>query len=323
MVDDGSEGKSVAVAKQEIARCKFASAEVIELKHEGIVPTLNTGLKAVKTEFVVRIDGDATVETPDWISILINMLRHSEVGVAGGQVIWENGRVHSFGRSVFTEQGLYDMGCCPLEPVGQRTFDSIVHRPLRQFQGGLPYEVDSILGVCVAFRRSEAQTIGGFDMRFNPVWIEDDDFGLSIRKLGKRIIVNPKIKIVHRPSLRGSRQPTESLARKDVSLHEIVKRGMETIHKLAHKPAAHFRRKSARRSIEAFIPSEGGLWRRNILLTHYATWKNKWGVDPINPEMSDVFERYWDTSFCRHANPSQLIKSGEFLRRLIANNYAR
>ena len=89
---------------------------------------LNTGLEAIKTEFVVRIDGDATVETPGWIPLLLRMLRNSEVGMAGGQVIWEFGRVHSFGRNVFSEYGLYDTGTCPLEPIGHRTFCSIVYR---------------------------------------------------------------------------------------------------------------------------------------------------------------------------------------------------
>jgi GT2 family glycosyltransferase len=319
MVDDGSEDNGVAVAKTELARCHFASAEIIERKHEGIVPALNTGLQAIKTEFVVRIDGDATVETPGWVSLLLDALRCAEVGMVGGQVIWEYGRVHSFGRNVFSEQGLYDLGCCPLEPAGQRTFDSIVYCPPRTFPGGLPYEVDTVLGVCVAFRRSEALAVGGFDMSFNPVWIEDDDFGVALRKLGKRVIINPEIRVVHRPSLRGSRKPGETqraasqkspgLFARPGLIRRAVKHGKATLRTLLG-------RRNPEPCMEQFIRVENDSWRAGVLRSHYAQWKIKWGFDPINPNMGDIFERYWDTSFCRQSNPDQFRQSREFLGKL-------
>lgn len=317
MVDDGSEDASVAVAKQEIPRCGFASSEIIERKHEGIVPTLNSALSMAKTDFVVRIDGDATVETPGWISILLETLRFDEVGIVGGQVMWESGRVHSFGRSVFTDWGLHDMGCCPLEPVGNRTFDSIVYRPLQGFRPGLPYEVDTILGVCTAFRREEALAVGGFDMRFNPVWIEDDDFGLSIRNLGKRIVVHPSVQVVHRPSLKGSRKPGETTMKQRKSPNSAFRTIRKNLsRRVSRSIRALWGEVSPPPTIEDFIPAENESWRRSLLLTHYANWKAKWGFDPVNPNMNEIMQRYWDTSFCRNHNPSQLRKSLEFLGRL-------
>lgn len=320
MVDDGSEDASVAVAKQEVTRCGFASSEIIERTHEGIVPTLNCALSMMKTKFAVRIDGDATVQTPGWISILLETLRFDEVGIVGGQVIWESGRVHSFGRSVFSEWGLHDMGCCPLEPAGHRTYDSIVYRPFQGFRLGSPYEVDTILGVCTAFRREEALAVGGFDMRFNPVWIEDDDFGLSLRKLGKRIIVHPSVQVVHRPSLRGSRKPGEPAIKQQKSSNSALRalrknlssRVSGSIRALCDEPRPPL-------AIEHFVPVESDSWRRSLLQSHYANWRTKWGFDPVNPDMNEVMQRYWDTSICRNYNPSQLHKSREFLGKLAAN----
>ena len=59
MVDDGSEDDSVAMAKREVQHCGFASVEIIQLPHRGIVHALNTALSSAKTEFVIRLDGDA------------------------------------------------------------------------------------------------------------------------------------------------------------------------------------------------------------------------------------------------------------------------
>lgn len=319
MVDDGSDDQSIVVAKREVMKCRFASVEIIEQPHKGIVHALNTALDAVTTEFVVRIDGDATVETSGWIALLLKSLRHQEVGMVGGQVIWESGRVHSFGRSVFSEYGLYDMGCSPLESVGRRTFDSLVYRPMSQFLDGPPCEVDTILGVCVAFRRDDANAVGRFDLRFNPVWIEDDDFGLALRQLGKRIILNPKVHVVHRPTLRGSRQPIDERKRQvsGSGKRSWFSRTKKSIMRRAFCAGRAFCGYTSQKpDIETLFPREADTWRVDILKSHYSKWKEKWGFDPLNPDMDDVFDRYWDTAFCWRCNPARLRESRLFIKRM-------
>jgi len=319
MVDDGSEDNGVSVAKVEAARCGFASVEIIERGHEGIVPTLNAGLAAVKTPYTIRIDGDATVETPDWARMLVEVLKHPEVGAVGGCVLFEHGAVHTFGRSIFSEWGLYDMGSCPLEPPGRRTFDSVVFRPARGFPDCPPYEADAILGICVAFRTEEARLAGGFDMKFNPVWIEDDDFALALRQLGRRVIVLPSVKIIHRQSLRGSRmpgQPKRSAAATDSVSRRLIRQARRKMRPLGRAMRALRRGEEKPAGIESLLPSEPDPWRRNILLGHYATWKAKWGFDLINPDLLSIYDRYWETAFCWQRNPSQLERSRAFLRKL-------
>jgi GT2 family glycosyltransferase len=333
MVDDGSEDTSVAIAKKLASECRFASCEIIEGPHVGIVAALNTALAAVKTEIVVRIDGDATVETAGWLPKLCAWLNHSEVGMAGGHVIWETGNVHSFGRSVISEFGLFDMGCAPLEPAGHRTFDSLVYRPKSAFDGGKPYEVDTILGVCVAFRRSDAQAAGGFDMTFNPVWIEDDDFGIALRKLGKRLIIDPSVHIVHRPSLRGSRQPGVVAANKSSAepapnmdrpdLANLFKGGVRRILRagnvLIGKPEKREEKAAPAPALEDLFPKETNSWRCGILKSHYASWAKKWDFCPLNPNMTEIFNRYWDSALCWGVNPALRIKSEAFLRKAVAS----
>ena len=323
MVDDGSEDDSVAMAKREVQHCGFASVEIIQLPHRGIVHALNTALSSAKTEFVIRLDGDATVETPDWISKLIMVLRHEEIGIVGGSVIFEDGRVHSFGRSVLGETGLHDVGCVPLEPTGSRTFDSIVYRPQGRFSDGCPYEVDTILGVCVAFRRSEAQAAGGFDTRFNPVWIEDDDFGLGIRRLGRRVVVYPKIHVIHRPGLRGSREPglptggKAGRTFKDARFYKIQK---DIFNRIIRRGKMICGKSRSAYSIEDCIPVESSPWRSSILKSHYENWRQKWGFDPMNPDLLKIYQKYWDTSLCWRVNPSQLESSRAFIRKMAAEN---
>jgi GT2 family glycosyltransferase len=323
MVDDGSEDESVAVAKREIPSCNFASCEIIELKHQGVVVALNEGLKAAKTEIIVRIDGDATIETPGWLPRLTKLLECDEVGMVGGKVLWESGQIHSFGRSVISELGLFDMGCVPLEPIGSRTYDSIVFRPQGEFSHQKPYEVDTILGVCVAFRKSEALSVGGFDMTFNPVWIEDDDFGLSLRKIGKRLLIEPAIHIVHRPSLRGSRQPTIENQKKTTPLSafdgSFLSKKFQAARKKLQRATLELTGRSSlipSKELADYFPKEADLWRASILQNHYKKWKVKWGFDPLNPDINEIYHRYWDTAICWKMNPAQYKESQAYIKRI-------
>jgi len=303
-VDDGSEDESVRVAKEELARSTFGRSDVIELEHTGIIKPLNTALREAKTDYIIRIDGDATIETDGWAEkILAPLQEDQELGMIGSHILWETARVHSFGRSVISDLGLHDMGTVPLEPIGQRTYDSMVYRPRSVFSGLMKYEVDTVLGVCAAFRRDEALGVGGFDTRFSPVWIEDDDFGLALRRIGKRIVIDPSIHVVHRPSLRGTRCPGGKA--EHVPLWAKL-RGSLTDRLSGLK----------RNEIEDYFPHENNPWRSQILHSHYKQWHEKWGFDPINPCLADICECYWETPLCWRLNPRQYRESKRFIERL-------
>jgi len=323
MVDDGSEDASVAVAKRETSACGFASSEIIERAHEGIVPTLNTALDAVRTEWIIRIDGDATVETPGWVDTLYALLAHEEVGAVGGHIAFYDGRVHSLGRSVCSESGLFDMGACPVEPIGRRTFDSLVFRPRFAFTTGLPYEVDTLLGVCVAFRTADAKAAGGFDMRYNPVWIEDDDFGLALRLLGRRLLVTPDVHVVHRTNLRGTRQPglaRDAAARQPPPVlkpHRLLSRLVPPALKRARRALLpQLVPPPSPPTLEDLLPRETDEWRTSTLRSHYAAWRDKWGFDALNPDVGAIHSRYWETALCWRLNPRRLEASRRFLDRV-------
>jgi GT2 family glycosyltransferase len=279
------------------------------------VAALNTGISEITTEYIIRIDGDATVETHDWIEKLLKNLDHEQVGMVGGWVIWETGRIHSYGRNIFNEYGLYDMGCCPMESPGKRTFDSIIYKPYGSFSETKKYEVDSILGVCVAFRKEDAISVGGFDTRFNPVWIEDDDFGVLLRKIGKKNIIDPSIHIVHRPSLRGCRKP--DVVKNETELENSgknIKRNKLDISKIRNLFIKNKNITDIKTvNIEDFIHREEDPWRSNILKSHYISWKEKWGFDPINPDLDFIYNKYWNTELCWKLNPDKHKISKKFI----------
>jgi N-acetylglucosaminyl-diphospho-decaprenol L-rhamnosyltransferase len=58
-------------------------------------------------------------------------------------------------------------------------------------------DVDQPAGACLAVRRDAWESVGGFDEAFFPVWFEDVDLCLRLRRRGWRIVYWPKARFVH------------------------------------------------------------------------------------------------------------------------------
>jgi hypothetical protein len=54
--------------------------------------------------------------------------------------------------------------------------------------------------------------------------------------------------------------------------------------------------------------------RVEMLRRHYAYWREKWGFDPVNPDMDEVLRRYGGTEVC-WAYDDELRREGEAILR--------
>ena len=119
--DDGSSDDSVAIARRWRDSGRFDSFTLLEREHSGIVHTLNAALEAVGGEVMVRLDGDATVETPGWLERMLAFQALDErVGVTVPRVIFDSGLVHTYGINVVCPEGIHDRGTRMVEEPGRR-----------------------------------------------------------------------------------------------------------------------------------------------------------------------------------------------------------
>jgi GT2 family glycosyltransferase len=165
--------------------------------------------------------------------------------------------------------GLHDRGTRPFEPAGRRTLHQNVDRPE---PGAVPLgdrvaEVDTGIGCCMMYRRSDALAVGGYDEGFQPVWFDDLDLALSIRhKLDKKAFFLPDALVLHRIGLRDGARPPR--------LAKVLPLRV---------------RHALRRHTSLGSPPPEQLAR---LRHHYAYWREKWGFDLLNPDMDELLRRY-------------------------------
>jgi GT2 family glycosyltransferase len=285
VVDDGSTDGSRAILRRWRDEGPWRRFTLIEQENAGVIAAFNRCLESSDGEIVVRLDGDATIETPHWLERMLAFHALSDrVGMVVAKIVFETGYIHSFGRSVIDPEGLRDRGTRILEPVGRRTLDSAVERPLeRRATGGDEIaEVDAALGCCTLFSRAIAERIGGLDPVYTPVWVEDDDFSLAVRREGKKVFYFPDVRVVHNTTRRNQRHG--GVGRRPSKLRANVGRVV---------PLRLKRGLSARSVISREAP-----WRVELLHRHYESWREKWGFDPLNPDMDALRARYGDTEVC-------------------------
>lgn len=164
--------------------------KLIEAEHCGVLAkTANKLVEASSGEFLVRLDGDITVLTPDWVTKLCAIFDQgpAELGVVGPKQLLEGGQwVHSFGDFVLHPKGYHHL----FQGAGR-------HQVLR------PAEVDHVMGCFYCCKRAVHDRLGGYDetiLRGQTV-----EFGMRSRLEGFRCFAVPHIEFIHRHSLRDLR----------------------------------------------------------------------------------------------------------------------
>ena len=286
-VDDGSTDRSRQILRRWRDSGRFPEFRLIERESSGIIRTLNAGLADARGELIVRLDGDATIETPGWLRRMVDFHESDErIGVVVAKIVFDSGQIHSLGMNIVGPAGVHDRGTRITEPAGRRTLDINVDRPNEwDTEGGDEIaEIDGAIGCCTMFSRELAERIGGFDTIYDPVGFEDFDFALGARRLGRKVFFFPEVRVIHRVSLRN---PRTDNSRRELWLWRARRRFGDAF------PLWLRKRVAAAAKLGDHDPARIALLQR-----HYESWREKWGFDPINPDMDAVLRRYAGTEVC-------------------------
>jgi hypothetical protein len=151
------------------------------------------------------------------------------------------------------------------------------------------------------YRRADAVAAGGYDRGFSPVWFDDVDLCMSIRREGKKVLYLPDVRVLHRLSARAAEPPAAGWT----PAIGVARRIASRVGSVA--PGA--RAALARRMGLNQPPPE----QRERLRHHYAYWRDKWGWDPLNPDMAEIRSRYGDTEVCWATDPSRRAAGEEIV----------
>ncbi len=150
----------------------------------GFVDACNMGAKVCNGKYILMLNNDTQV-TKGWLGSMVELVeRDKSIGMGGAKLIYPDGKLQEAGGIVWNDPvnlawnyGRYDdPGKCEYNYVKQ---------------------VDYCSAACLLIKKELFERIGLFDQRFAPAYFEDTDLAFSVRKLGYKVMYQPKSEVVH------------------------------------------------------------------------------------------------------------------------------
>lgn len=165
---------------------------------------VNFGAQHAAGEFLLLLNNDTEVISPDWIERMMEFGQRDDVGAVGAKLLYPNDRTQHAG-----------------VVVGIQGIAGHVHRGAARTEPGYlgrlstAQNLSAVTGACLLVRTSLFRELGGFDPAF-AVAYNDVDFCLRIRDRGKLIVWTPEAELYHHESLtRGSDESPENRDRNE------------------------------------------------------------------------------------------------------------
>ena len=144
----------------------------------------NIGISMAKGDIISFLDDDVIL-SEDWLTEIVKPYEDKTVGGVGGRVLPYGTPADSY-----VEISKKDVGKVFTNGLVIGNFDLPADDMI---------EVDSFIGCNMSFRRDLLLAVGGFDENYLGTGYRDDtDLCLRIRKLGYRLIYNPKALVWHK-----------------------------------------------------------------------------------------------------------------------------
>ncbi len=149
---------------------------------------INLGVRASSGEYVLMLNDDTEIITPDWIEQLLWLAQQPNIGAVGAKLITENKQVQHAG--IILTEGSPAHLFYGLPDIGQGYLNGFC-----AYRNYL-----AVTGACILISRAKYDAVNGLDETF-PVNYNDVDFCLKLHQSGLRNVFTPHALLYHYESI--------------------------------------------------------------------------------------------------------------------------
>ena len=181
VVDNGSTD-----ATPEIVRRDFPSVRLVQAtRNLGFAGGNNLGIRAARGEILVLLNDDTEVP-PEWLARLAAAFARDErIGAAGCKLLYEGGKLIQHAGAVMHANA---------------NTDHLGYREEDRGQWDAPGERAYVTGAALALRRTALEQIGLLDPGYFPIYFEEVDLQVRLRRGGWKIWYEPAAWLIHKES---------------------------------------------------------------------------------------------------------------------------
>ena len=171
----------------------------IEFNYSKII---NFGVKNSSGEYIVQLNNDTELLTPNWLQEMLMFAQREDVGAVGVELFYPDKTIQHAGIIV------------GIGGVAGHVFKNIPHNMHGYFsKDAMIQNMSAVTAACMMAPKSIYDEVGYMDEKFK-VAFNDVDFCLKIREKGKLIVYNPYVQFIHYESKsRGFEDTPEKQAR--------------------------------------------------------------------------------------------------------------
>jgi len=176
VVDDASDDETPRLLKSVI------NIKIIRnSKNQGFIDSCNNGARASRGKYLLFLNND-TIVTHHWLNFLESAITRDNVGAVGAKLVYPDGKLQEAGGVIWNDASGWNYG--KYEDPDKPEYNFV-------------REVDYCSGAALLVKKDLFEQLGGFDERFKPGYYEDTDVCFSLRKLGYKVLYQPKSVVVH------------------------------------------------------------------------------------------------------------------------------
>lgn len=151
---------------------------------------MNYGVNHSEGEYLLFLNNDTEVITPDWIDRMVGICQREDVGVVGAKLWYPDNVVQHAGVVI---PSLQDVAVHVNSdyPRGDNAYFGLNNK-VQNFS--------AVTGACMMTKRSVFERVGGFDSAL-AVAYNDIDYCLKVRELGLWVVYTPFVELYHYESL--------------------------------------------------------------------------------------------------------------------------
>lgn len=175
-----------------IARAQEKHTQLKVIRIEGgfnFSALCNAAVAAASGDFLLFLNNDTRVITPDWIERLLYFAAEPDIGAVGAKLLYPDHRTQHVGIVLGMGGVAGHFGAnLPEQALGWMARNLV------------PHEVSAVMGACLMVERRKFEAVGGFDAVNLPVDLNDVDLCLRLAERGWRTICHSSVVLIHHES---------------------------------------------------------------------------------------------------------------------------
>ncbi|MBQ0001367.1 MAG: glycosyltransferase family 2 protein, partial [Clostridiales bacterium] len=201
IVENNSTGEEIFRYYKQLS--KEPDIRLLRWKREFNYSAINNSAAAkAKGEYLLFLNNDITVITPDWIQEMLGVCMRKEVGAVGAKLIYPDNTIQHAGCVI----GMGDI-------AGAMFVGMPAERSGYLHKASILQDMSAVTAACLLMKKSVFDEVGGFEEKL-AVAFNDMDLCLKVRETGALIVYDPYAQLYHYDSnSRGAEDSSEKIRR--------------------------------------------------------------------------------------------------------------